>query len=81
MRVTKASAVVTAEKLSPRARQLVAAMFIHKRKFNFKNKREYGTLSGSKEPKWPAKESAPGTKTQDGDVAWSKVAATRKSAQ
>lgn len=45
MRVTKASAAVTAEKLSPRARQLVAAMFIHKRKFNFTNKREYGLLT------------------------------------
>jgi hypothetical protein len=45
MRMTKASAAEVLSKLSPRARQLLAAMFLRKKDFKFKNKKEYGTLT------------------------------------
>jgi len=45
MRITKASAAEILSKLSPRAKQLLAAMFLHKKDFKFKNKKEYGTLT------------------------------------
>lgn len=45
MRATRQSAVITLQKLSTRARQMLAAMFISKSKFNFKNKKEYGQVT------------------------------------